>query len=122
MSLICFINILGLINIRLINENKNNFGEICNKFKLYEFLCIDRIKNVYNKEYYYYHLILNGFLCLIILSFLIPECILLVLHIHVCCSNYRERKRRRTNPSLTAESILDVDDNSLLISNTSSKV
>ena len=122
LSLICFINILGLINIGLINEDNNDFGGICDKFKLYEFLCIDKIKNVYTKEYFYYHLILNGFLCLIILSFLIPEYILLVLHIYVCCSNYREEKRRRVTSSLTAESILDGVDNSLLISNTSSKV
>ena len=54
------------------------------------------------------HLILNILMILIVLSFLIPEGLLLILHIQVYCSNYKLRKNstRKREPTLIETSIL----------------
>ena len=51
-------------------------------------LCIDDKKII--------HIIINPLMILFDLCFLIPEAILVVLHIHVYCNNYKEKKRRIT--------------------------
>ena len=43
-------------------------------------------------EYKVFHLILNIIMIIIVLSFLIPEFLLLILHINVYCTNYRQKK------------------------------
>ena len=57
------------------------------------------------------HLILNIIMILIVLSFLIPEGLLLFLHIHVYCSNYKLEKSRKNStrkrePTLIETSLL----------------
>ena len=59
------------------------------------------------------YLIINILLILINLSFLVPEVILLSIHINVFCSNYREKKRKekmgRKNESILGEASLISD-------------
>ena len=57
------------------------------------------------------HLILNILMMIIVLSFLIPEFLLLILHIQVYCSNYKLAKSRKNStrtrePTLIETSIL----------------
>ena len=48
-------------------------------------------------DHKYFHLILNILMIVIVLFFLIPEFLLLILHIHVYCSNYKLKKIRERN-------------------------
>ena len=80
----------------------------------------DNIKNICNLwknllyDKFIFHLILNISLILIIVSFLIPEFLLLILHINVCCNNYRiEKYRRKTTTSISTVSLVNVDDSYL---------
>lgn len=114
LSFILVTSIFGVINF-----NKSNFDSIDDnlKFCIYNFL-INK-SNVFKSEYY--HLALNVILSLIILSFLIPECLLLMFNVYVCCSNYRTEKARRDSSSFSTTTFGDGNDNSLLISTRSSK-
>ena len=80
----------------------------------------DNIKNICNLwknllyDKFIFHLILNISLILIIVSFLIPEFLLLILHLNVCCTNYRiEKYRRKTTTSISTVSLVNVDDSYL---------
>ena len=114
------INILSLININAVN-NENFITDSCKKksWNFFSFAC----KQLFSiKGKFIIHLILNILLILLILSFLIPEFLLLILHIKVFCSNYKEEKYRNTASSFSTTSLINEDDNSLLLSNSSSKV
>ena len=114
------INILSLININAVN-NENFITDSCKKksWNFFSFAC----KQLFSiKGKFIIHLILNILLILLILSFLIPEFLLLILHIKVFCSNYKEEKYRNTTSSFSTTSLINEDDNSLLLSNSSSKV
>ena len=115
------INILSLINISDVNDQ--NF-EIDNYTKKSWNFFSDACKKIFKiQSKFIIHLILNILLILLILSFLIPEFLLLILHIKVFCSNYKEEKNRKTTTSsFSTTSLIGEDDNSLLLSNNSSKV
>ena len=115
LSFIAIISIFGAIYSGLI-DNKEKKTEDYIKFYIYNIL-----KDYYFFNYKYYHLILNVILSLIILSFLIPECLLLMFNVYVCCSNYRTEKNRRDPTSFSTTTFGDGNDNSLLISTRSSK-
>ena len=115
LSFILVTSIFGVINF----YNENDFKHIENnlKFCIYNFL-LDK-SNIFSNKIY--HLVLNVILSLIILSFLIPECLLLMFNVYVCCSNYRTEKTRRDTTSFSTTTFGDGNDNSLLISTRSSK-
>jgi hypothetical protein len=113
------INILSLIKIKSVNNfDVDKFSNKYNYFNLEYFK--DVCKFLF-KDRFILHLTLNILLIVIILSFLIPEFLLLILHINVIASDYRERKNR-INPSIfSANTIMTEDNTSLLISNKASK-
>ena len=63
-------------------------------YSLYSYLITKYIGLSENKLI---HIIINILMILLDLSFLIPETILLVLHINVCCFNYREKRKQQNN-------------------------
>ena len=111
--------ILSLIKIPSLKDDKSPETKICDNYINTDFLK-DKCEAFFRGKMTL-HLILNIFLILIILSFLIPEFLLLILHIKVCCSNYRLKKNRNETSSFSTYSIMNEDDNSLLVSTTSSK-
>lgn len=115
LSFILVTSIFGVINF----NDENDFKHIENnlKFCIYNFL-FKKLSIFGNKIL---HLVLNIILSLIILSFLIPECLLLMFNVYVCCSNYRTEKARRDTSSFSTTTFGDGNDNSLLISTRSSK-
>lgn len=115
LSFILVTSIFGVINF----NDENDFKHIENnlKFCIYNFL-FKKLSIFGNKIL---HLVLNVILSLIILSFLIPECLLLMFNVYVCCSNYRTEKTRRDTTSFSTTTFGDGNDNSLLISTRSSK-
>jgi len=115
LSFILVTSIFGVINF----NDENDFKHIENnlKFCIYNFL-FKKLSIFGNKIL---HLVLNIILSLIILSFLIPECLLLMFNVYVCCSNYRTEKTRRDTSSFSTTTFGDGNDNSLLISTRSSK-
>ena len=115
LSFILVTSIFGVINF---NENKFEHIKDNLNFCIYNFLH-DNLNIIFSNEIY--HLVLNVILSLIILSFLIPECLLLMFNVYVCCSNYRKEKARRDPTSFSTTSFGDGNDNSLLISTRSSK-
>ena len=60
---------------------------------------------ILNDKTYIMHIIINIFMVLFDLCFLIPEAILLLLHINVACFNYKEKKRRDTERILSSQTI-----------------
>ena len=106
--IILLISILSLINIRILKKNI-----IC---KIHNSWINDICEYIFKEDKLIFHLIINILLILIILSFLIPEFLLLILHIHVCLTNYKEEKKRQNSTCTTTNSLLN-DDNSLYISN-----
>ncbi len=115
LAIFLLITILTLIEIFFIHDKgycDNNYF-LLNGF--YESICKFFLKD----SYFFYIRIINILLMIFILCFIIPESFLLYLHMHVCCSNYREEKRQRRNrrqhPSaFSASSMLSEDDNALL--------
>ena len=90
-------------------------------FIFYESIC----KFLFDKEneyfiFRYMHLILNIILILIIVGFLLPEALLLALHLHVCCTNYREQKRRR-HVSSTFSSTSEMSEDAAALMNPNNK-
>ena len=121
LSITLLICILSLIKISSLKDDKSETKICDNYFKdINNDFLKDRCKAFF-RDKFTLHLILNIFLILIILSFLIPEFLLLILHIKVCCSNYRLKKNRNETSSFSTYSIMNEDDNSLLVSTTSSK-
>ena len=113
------INILSLIKIKSVNNF--DVDEFSNKYNYFDLDYFKDICQFLFKDRFILHLTLNILLIVIILSFLIPEFLLLILHINVIASNYRERKNR-INPSIfSANTIMTEDNTSLLISNKASK-
>ena len=115
LSFIAITSIFGAFNFGIIDNNEKNL-ENYYKFYIYKIL----------KDHFFfnntlYHLILNITLSLIILSFLIPECLLLIFNVYVCLFNYREERRRREATSFSTTTFADGNDNSLLISTRSSR-
>ena len=106
--IILLISILSLINIRILKKNI-----IC---KIHNSWINDICEYIFKEDKLIFHLIINILLILIILSFLIPEFLLLILHIHVCLTNYKEEKKRQNSTCTTTNSLLN-DDSSLYISN-----
>lgn len=107
---ILIISILGLIKII---SYKDNIPKICQEERFYNWIC---------RNYFIYdfslHLIINILLILINLSFLIPEFLLLILHIRVICTNYKEKKKNRNETnSVATTSLLNEDDSNLFLSN-----
>ena len=120
--IILAITVLSLIKINKLNSSSYEKEKLCkNYIKLnFDFLQ-DSCKIIFNKNNFIIHLSLNILLILIILSFLIPEFLLLILHMHVIFTNYREEKNRRATSFSTA-SLLNEDDSSILVSNSTSKL
>jgi hypothetical protein len=87
LSFLLFMCILGLINYFNIKNEEY-------KFILFSKELIITKKNIYIFGEYF-HLILIILLLLINLSFLVPEFLLLILHLNVCCFNLKEKKKRR---------------------------
>jgi hypothetical protein len=102
---IFIICILSLIKIRKYESKSNKCIE--KTFYLNKNIC----ENVF-KNKFVIHLIINILLILIVLSFLIPELLLLLLHINVCLTNYRQEKKRQTSAISASTSLLN-DDSSL---------
>ena len=118
LATILLLTVLSLIKIiSFLKNNSYDKNGICENYYL-KFNYIQDICEKIFDEKMIFHLIFNILLILIILSFLIPEFLLLILHIHVICTNYREEKNRRATSFSTA-SLINEDDSSLLISNTS---
>ena len=101
-----FILIICILSLIKINKYKLKKC-IQNVFNLSESIC----ENVF-KNKSVIHLIINILLILIVLSFLIPELLLLLLHINVCLTNYRQEKKRQTSAISASTSLLN-DDSSL---------
>ena len=107
--IVLLISIFGIIH--LIGGNDNN--PYIYYFPLFtlrsDFLCDNRI--------YYY--VLNISLILLDLFFIIPETLLLILHLHIYCTNYREKKNKMNtlclkSGSTTVEAaLMKSDENSL---------
>jgi palmitoyltransferase len=112
---------LSLFKINFLKNNSFDKSKLC---KQYNKLNLGFLENICEKVFdnkYILHLILNILLILIILSFLIPEFLLLILHIRVICTNYREERNRRATSFSTA-SLINEDDSSILVSNSTSKI
>ena len=112
---------LSLFKINFLKNNSFDKRKLC---KQYNKLNLGFLENICEKVFdnkYILHLILNILLILIILSFLIPEFLLLILHIRVICTNYREERNRRATSFSTA-SLINEDDSSILVSNSTSKI
>ena len=105
------LTVLAITITSLIKIN-NNFKEYQCKNFIFENIC-----NLWKNLFYdkiIFNLILNISLILIVISFLIPELLLLILHLNVCCTNYRiEKYRRKTNTSISTVSLVNVDDSYL---------
>ena len=115
--------ILSIIKINFLKEDKFKVDDFCNKFNYlnWEFFQ-DKCELWFTgKTKFIIHIIINILLILIILIFFIPELLLLILHIHVWCSNYREEKSRKTTSSIRT-SLLSGDDSIILESHSTSKV
>ena len=115
--------ILSIIKINFLKEDKFKVDDFCNKFNYlnWEFFQ-DKCELWFTgKTKFIIHIIINILLILIILIFFIPELLLLILHIHVWCSNYKEEKSRKTTSSLRT-SLLSGDDSIILESHSTSKV
>mgnify|MGYP002624426870 FL=1 len=114
---ILIISIIGAIY-SFKQETKYEFIYDDMRFFIYNFF-IDKVKIFENK---FYHFGLNVILSITILSFLIPECLLLGFNVYVCCSNYRAERSRRETTSFSTTTFGDgIENNSLLLSTRSSK-
>ena len=92
LSFIFVISILGMIH--LLND------KTLYVFKFYDYLLYSDLITQYiglSRNDFFIHIIINILMILLDLSFLIPETILLVLHINVCCFNYREKRKQQNN-------------------------
>ena len=121
--LMLILSVLSIIKINILKEDKFKVDDFCNKFNYlnWEFFQ-DKCELWFTgKTKFIIHIIINILLILIILIFFIPELLLLILHIHVWCSNYREEKSRRTTSTLST-SLLSGDDSIILESHSTSKV
>ena len=109
LSIVLFISILGLIH--LIHNHNIHPG---NKFyfNFFAFHCV--ISNLITKKKFLFALDVT--LLLVDLSFLIPETLLLILHLHVCISNYNLYKKNSLKAKAsninTLETSLITDTNS----------
>ena len=123
LSIMLAICILSIIKISFLRSNdQSESTSICDNYlaRFDKTFLIEKCEFIF-KNKFILHLILNILLILIVLSFLIPEFLLLILHIHVCYSNYREIKNRNETSSFSTYSIINEEDNNLLLSNTPSK-
>ena len=114
-------SILAITILSLIEMIKNELKitDLCNT--LFKSKFVDNIcQFLFKKHFIIIHLIFNISLILLILVFLIPEFLLLILHINVLCTNYKEEKNNKTTESFSTNSILNEDDSSLLPSNNAS--
>ena len=119
LSFISITSIFGAINFNVIEVQKNDSGKHPENYIIF---CIYKfLKDHYFFNNKIYHFVLNIILSLIIFSFLIPECLLLMFNVYICCSNYRTEKTRRDTTSFSTTTFGDGNDNSLLISTRSSK-
>jgi ankyrin repeat protein len=121
--LMLILSVLSIIKINILKEDKFKVDDFCNKFNYlnWEFFQ-DKCELWFTgKTKFIIHIIINILLILIILIFFIPELLLLILHIHVWCSNYREEKSRRTTSTLST-SLLSGDDSIIMESHSTSKV
>ena len=121
--LMLILSVLSIIKINILKEDKFKVDDFCNKFNYlnWEFFQ-DKCELWFTgKTKFIIHIIINILLILIILIFFIPELLLLILHVHVWCSNYREEKSRRTTSTLST-SLLSGDDSIILESHSTSKV
>ena len=83
--IVLFISILALIHLIAGNDGETYVYNIFTEFTF-------KSNFLWDNKFYYY--ILNILLIVIDLFFLIPETLLLILHLHICCTNYREKKSR----------------------------
>ena len=99
----------GLINYFIIDDEYYYFS-------LFSFELIKIKKNILIPEYgKYFHLTLIILLLLINLSFLVPEFLLLILHLKVCCIYLKVRKKR--NESSINMKLIDNSNGSLNLNN-----
>ena len=119
LAIFLLITILTLLDLFFSDDNNYCDEDSCFLLKIgfYESIC----KFFLGKDKFFYKIryIIGVLLMIIILCFIIPESFLLYLHMHVCCSNYREEKRQRRNRRLhpsafSASSMMSEDDNALL--------
>ena len=123
LMLMLILSVLSIIKINFLKEDKFKIDDFCNKFNYlnWEFFQ-DKCELWFTgKTKFIIHIIINILLILIILIFFIPEFLLLILHIHVWCSNYREEKDRKTTSSFST-SLISGDDSILLESRSNSKL
>ena len=108
LTIILIISVLSLIKIETLREYDSNSNKFDRKYMYFK-------KEIYEyifKNKFIIHLIINIILILIILSFLIPELLLVILHIKVCLTNFRVEKKKQTSTPSTSTSLLN-DDSSL---------
>ena len=104
---------LTITIISLIEMIKNFWNDnICEIYSKLENIC-----NVFFENKFIIHFILNICLISMVLFFLIPEILLLFLHLHVYFTNYKEEKSMRNNSSFSNDTSLMNDDSSILIPN-----
>ena len=101
LSFLLVISIFGTIHVLKSNDKHFEFNFFCLKFDS-NILVFDFINE---KIAYIIHVAINIFMPIFDLCFLIPEGILLVLHINVCCFNYKEKKRRLTERSISSQTM-----------------
>ena len=104
-SIINLSKIIGLI----ISDDEYSINEFCEGFYITNFF-LNLCERSFDDKLII-PLTINSILILAILSFLIPEFLLLILHIHVCCSNYKRKKYRTTTAStLSSASLMNAND------------
>ena len=102
LALVLFISIFGLV--KSIKDEKNVFH-----FFFMDLKNENKISRIIPNQKYL-NITLSIIMIVIVLFFLIPETLLLLLHINVYCSNYKQNRhkknKRKDNPSLIETSIM----------------
>ena len=106
--LVLLLGIFGLYYI--IVEGVNSNFDIYLKQSIKEYLFKD--------DLYYLHFCLSIFLIVLCITFLIPETLLLILHLKYCATDYKSKKKRTTTTTMISSSRVD----SLLDPNNKNKI
>ena len=105
---IAIINLIKMINLKK-SDDKYSIKIFCEEFYITKYFS-DKCQKSFDDNLIA-PIIINIILMLAILFFLIPEFLLLILHIHVCCSNYKRKKYRTTTAStLSSVSLMNSND------------
>ena len=101
LSSLLFLCIRGIIKYNTIPVTQYNFF-------LFSYKLISIEKNIFNSIFGdngYFHLILIILLLLINITFLLPEFLLLILHLNVCCNNLKVKKKKGRESSINIKLI-----------------